>query len=29
MGITDIVSLSDGTNISSDEVKDIRNRYNK
>lgn len=29
MGITDIVSLSDGTNISSDKVKDIRNRYNK
>ena len=29
MGITDIVSLSDGTNISSDRVKDIRNRYNK
>lgn len=29
MGITDIVSLSDGTNISSDEVKNIRNRYNK
>ena len=29
MGITDIVSVSDGTNISSDEVKNIRNRYNK
>ena len=29
MGLTDIVTLSDGTNISSDEVKDIRNRYNK
>ena len=29
MGITDIVSLSDGTNISSDEVKNIRNRYNR
>ena len=29
MGITDIVSLSDGTNVSSKEVKDIRNRYNK
>ena len=29
MGITDIVSLSDGTNISSKEVKDIRIRYNK
>lgn len=29
MGITDIVSLSDGTNISSDEIKNIRNRYNK
>lgn len=29
MGITDIVSLSDGTNISSEEVKNIRNRYNK
>ena len=29
MGITDIVSLSDGTNISSNEVKNIRNRYNK
>ncbi len=29
MGITDIVSLSDGTNISSNEVKEIRNRYNK
>ena len=29
MGLTDIVSLSDGTNISSNEVKDIRNRYNK
>lgn len=29
MGITDIISLSDGTNISSDEVKNIRNRYNK
>lgn len=29
MGLTDIVSLSDGTNISSEEVKTIRNRYNK
>ena len=29
MGLTDIVSVSDGTNISSDEVKNIRNRYNK
>ena len=29
MGLTDIVSLSDGTNISSEEVKNIRNRYNK
>ena len=29
MGLTDIVSLSDGTNISSKEVKNIRNRYNK
>lgn len=29
MGLTDIVSLSDGTNISSKEVKTIRNRYNK
>ena len=29
MGITDIVSLSDGTNISSNEVKNIRNRYNR
>lgn len=29
MGITDIVSLSDGTNISSKEVKTIRNKYNK
>lgn len=29
MGITDIVSLSDGTNISSDGVKNIRNRYNR
>ena len=29
MGITDIVSLSDGTKISSDEVKNIRNRYNR
>lgn len=29
MGLTDIVSLSDGTNISSDEVKNIRNRNNK
>ena len=29
MGITDIVSLSDGTNVSSEEVKNIRNRYNK
>ena len=29
MGITDIVSLSDGTNISSKEVKEIRIRYSK
>lgn len=29
MGITDIVSLSDGTNISSKELKEIRNKYNK
>ena len=29
MGLTDIVSLSDGTNISSKEVKNIRDRYNK
>lgn len=29
MGITDIVSLSDGTNICSKEVKDIRIRYSK
>ena len=29
MGITDIVSLSDGTNVSSNEVKNIRKRYNK
>lgn len=29
MGITDIVSISDGTNISSNEVKNIRDKYNK
>lgn len=29
MGLTDIVSLSDGTNISSKELKEIRNKYNK
>lgn len=29
MGLTDVVSLSDGTNISSKEVKTIRNKYNK
>lgn len=29
MGLTDIVSISDGTNISSNEVKDIRNKYNR
>ena len=29
MGITDIVSLSDGTIVSSKEVKEIRSRYNK
>lgn len=29
MGITDIVSLSDGAIVSSEKVKDIRSRYNK
>lgn len=29
MGLTDIVSISDGTNISSNEVKNIRNKYNR
>lgn len=29
MGLTDIVSVSDGTNISSNEVKSIRNKYNR
>lgn len=29
MGLTDIVSVSDGTNISSNEVKRIRNKYNR
>lgn len=29
MGITDIVSISDGTSISSNEVKNIRDKYNK
>lgn len=29
MGLTDIVSISDGTNIFSNEVKDIRNKYNR
>lgn len=29
MGLTDIVTLSDGTSISADEVKNIRNKYNK
>lgn len=29
MGITDIVSVSDGTSVSSNEVKRIRDKYNK
>lgn len=29
MGITNIVSISDGTNVSSNEVNRVRNKYNK